>query len=64
MLPLERCIKIKLKEVEHSSGERDIICNYILPYFVHVLTVPPIHSPVVSLGDVHCSFPVAVFSCT
>lgn len=64
MLPLERRIKIKLKEVEHSSDKRDIICNYILPYFVHVLSVPSIHRPVVGLGDVHCSFPVAVLSCT
>lgn len=55
---------MKLKEVEHSSGKRDIICNYILPYFVHVLIVPSIHRPVVGLGDVHCSFPVAVPSCT
>lgn len=49
MLQLERCIKIKLKEEECSSGKRDIICNYILPYILKVLTVPPIHWPVLSL---------------
>lgn len=63
-MQLEKCIKLKLKEVEHSSSKRDIISNYILLHILPVLIVPPIHQPALSLSTVHCCFPVAVLSHT
>lgn len=58
ILQPERCVKIKLKEVEHTT------CNYVLPYILHELTVPHIHQPFFCLSDARCCYPIAVLSCT